>query len=43
MPVIIEGLKGGPPIGQTIDQWIKEATIEAAERALIEELSLIHI
>ena len=38
MPIIIEGLQGGPAIGQTIDQWIKDATIETAERVLRDEV-----
>ncbi len=38
MPVIVEGLKGGPAFGQMLGAWVKENTIAVAERALREEV-----
>ena len=32
MPIIIEGLQGGPAVGQTIGRWVQEETIRIAER-----------
>jgi hypothetical protein len=39
MPVIVEGLQGGPAFGQMLGAWVKENTIAIAERALREEVA----
>lgn len=35
MPVIVEGLQGGPAFGQMLGAWVKENTIAIGERELI--------
>lgn len=38
MPVIVEGLQGGPAFGQMLGAWVKENTIAVAERELRAEV-----